>query len=802
MLANDSDHENDSLSITSVSVANGNGNVSIVDGKVSFDPGTDFDYLSNSQSANVEITYIVSDGNSSTTGTLTLTVNGETDQTILSDGSKLTSLSLSSNQVTRGSDGVEFNFAVDGAPVTITIEVTDTFGNDHLFSVTGTDGTMLLPMDGTERNKAGSSETNISNYEITSIYIEDANGVITYLTIDNLNEYNFNTTVSVNSGSISTDNSPPELSDFALTSAAITLGDGETPQLLSFAKPNGSSAIDGVLVKFVDQDGVLHSNYIDASSGTFSLYFNPETSPSGTYTLYSVEVFGTENNSNSYSLNDIQTQFGASETTFTLTNPDTIDLSLPLETPFTYMDAETHNTTGDPLIDGILSGRQLSPNPGGEPLIITYSFASPELSVFLNGYSDTDYELSQNISQLTGEQQQVVRDMLDNISQDVNIVFVEIPDDGNSSAGQMRFAWTNGGSEDVSGTLAWAYYPGNTPHAGDVWLIEGGLDDQSDIDTSDSLFESTILHEIGHALGLKHPFDIDGNFGVLPIAYDGNDYTVMSYDTLAIEGASYDDIAIPTDLMWLDIQALQFLYGANTSQSGGDDTYTILPEEWNYFALWDAGGTDTIDFSYFSSNIEIDLTPDSWNDVGLVIDVVAGSSGNRTETLHIAPDTIIENAIGGSGNDTITGNSSNNIIEGGAGQDDMSGGSGDDTFIFDGNSDINLDSINGGSGTDTLQFNGAMSALDLSDVNASNIEIINSTNTNPLDLTLDINDVLDIADNNNILIIAGTDADTVTSTGSGWSQVADQVVNSETYHVYTSGSATLFIDEDITQFIS
>jgi len=307
---------------------------------------------------------------------------------------------------------------------------------------------------------------------------------------------------------------------------------------------------------------------------------------------------------------------------------------------------------------------------------------------------------------------------------------------------------------------------------------------------------------VGHALGLKHPFDVEGAFDALPSSHDGNDYTVMSYDMLATGDGSYDDYGLPTDLVSLDIIALQYLYGANTSLSGGDDNYVFHPEEWNYKTIWDAGGTDTFDLSFFSDDLTIDLTPGAWSDVGLVIDINTGNTNIRYDTLQIAEDTVIENVIAGSGDDTVTGNDENNIIEGGAGTDNLFGGLGDDIFVFDSDAQLDLDQIDGGAGSDTLQLDGTMSAINLVAIDASNIEIIESSATNALDLTLTTNDLLSATDGDDILIIAGNTGDSVTSTGEGWAQGADQDVGGETYNTYTAGGATLLIDEDITQEIS
>jgi len=79
--------------------------------------------------------------------------------------------------------------------------------------------------------------------------------------------------------------------------------------------------------------------------------------------------------------------------------------------------------------------------------------------------------------------------------------------------------------------------------------------------------------------------------------------------------------------------------------------------------------------------------------------------------VGIASSTIIENAIGGSANDTITGNSSNNTIDGGAGDDLLEGSGGDDT-------------IDGGAGTeDVLVFNDVRANYTITDLGGGSYRI-------------------------------------------------------------------------------
>jgi Ca2+-binding RTX toxin-like protein len=113
------------------------------------------------------------------------------------------------------------------------------------------------------------------------------------------------------------------------------------------------------------------------------------------------------------------------------------------------------------------------------------------------------------------------------------------------------------------------------------------------------------------------------------------------------------------------------------------------------YTVYDSGGTDTLNYSEFSAAQVIDLNPESFSNVG-------GRVGN----VSIARGVVIENALGGSGNDKIVGNGANNALTGGAGADVLFGGSGDDIlsadrhFGFDNGTTV--DEIYGGPGNDMI----------------------------------------------------------------------------------------------------
>src|SRR5204863_6105916 len=87
------------------------------------------------------------------------------------------------------------------------------------------------------------------------------------------------------------------------------------------------------------------------------------------------------------------------------------------------------------------------------------------------------------------------------------------------------------------------------------------------------------------------------------------------------------------------------------------------------FAVWDAGGRDTFDFSGYSQNQTIDLREGFFSNVGGLVGNVAVAQGAQ-----------IENAIGGSGADSISGNALANVIQSGEGNDTVSAGAGADTI--------------------------------------------------------------------------------------------------------------------------
>ena len=225
----------------------------------------------------------------------------------------------------------------------------------------------------------------------------------------------------------------------------------------------------------------------------------------------------------------------------------------------------------------------------------------------------------------------------------------------------------------------------------------------------------TILHELGHGMGLAHPHDggdhadatifpgvrdawSTGKFGL-----NQGIWTTMTYnDGWDVAPAVSDDYGYQGTLMALDIAALQELYGANMSTATGDDEYQLPVTQaagtfWS--CIWDADGTDTItnDGSSIDCTINLNPAPLTGSNAGGYVSRADGITGGFT----IANGVTIENATGGSGNDVLIGNSADNILDGGQGSDKLGGGIGDDIYIVNTIQDIIVETS--GAGIDTVQ---------------------------------------------------------------------------------------------------
>lgn len=240
-------------------------------------------------------------------------------------------------------------------------------------------------------------------------------------------------------------------------------------------------------------------------------------------------------------------------------------------------------------------------------------------------------------------------------------------------------------AESSMPSTAYAYYPAGHEAAGDVWF---GNSYNYRAPVMGNYSFHTAIHEIGHAMGLEHSHQ--GNVG--PAELDQIAYTVMSYRAYAdapLTGYSYSSFSAPQTFMMLDIAALQHMYGANYTANSGDTTYTWTPGNSDtvidgvialdpggaqiFATIWDGGGVDTYDLSAYTTDMNISLAAGGYSMFDTSQAAILGggniADGNIYNAMMFQGNTasLIENATGGSGDDTLEGNEADNILDGGAG---------------------------------------------------------------------------------------------------------------------------------------
>lgn len=326
-------------------------------------------------------------------------------------------------------------------------------------------------------------------------------------------------------------------------------------------------------------------------------------------------------------------------------------------------------------------------------------------------------ELTDNWRSLNSSQKDATRQIIEELNKIIKVQLVELPNE----EGMIRLNVIN----MPEGVAGFAYFPeANT--GGDIFLSDEFNNRDSEYDFGLNQGEngfSTIAHELGHAMGLEHPFESP----LVDTITDDTNHSIMSYASINDKSANFsingsrimfETKNISPNLYSLyDVSTLQAIYGANTDTATGDNTYQTKYTDYEIQTIWDAGGKDKIDLSSTKGSSTIDLHGGTLNsadqystnqiitmhqqsinkssvDDWIKTQILELANNNQLYTgegnLTIAQGVIIEDISTGSGDDTITDNEVDNIILTGSGDDIIHIGSG------------GKDYVDGGAGNDFL----------------------------------------------------------------------------------------------------
>ncbi len=314
--------------------------------------------------------------------------------------------------------------------------------------------------------------------------------------------------------------------------------------------------------------------------------------------------------------------------------------------------------------------------------IIHYTF--PEGSPSYDTFGITGWEPA------TEEMKIATRDILSKLENILDVTFSESTDPKATNVIAV-------GISSQATTAGFSYFPNNFFESGmDVLIAEGYTNPHVLSELVTNYDYEVLVHEIGHALGLKHPFEANGaNFSILSTYEDNTRNTAMSYEQ---DEATFNGTLRPLD--WI---ALTKFYGVKTTYNAGDDTYEFSSSGGTF--IIDGAGVDTINVSDTARDVTIDLRPGAQSHLGDKSNYITDAN-----QLTISHGSDIENVVTGSGDDTLIGTDLDNVIETGNGSDTIFAGGGTDTIMS-------------GNGADSIDLSESVQSRDTVTLNTSSVDL-------------------------------------------------------------------------------